>query len=185
MRLSWRAGAAPSARRCSSTPPRARATPPALDEFVTLSWNAHLAEGQLADLIDESPRRQAHQRPAGAALRAARPGTVSPRRRRAGVRRARSIGVCDRAARSRCRRRRGLRAIARPVVALRAVDAQRRRAARGSRQRDHFDRAAARSDGDRAAARAPAPRGAQRRRHGQHAGRRRAASSWSTRISSR
>ena len=28
-------------------------TPPALDEFVTLSWNAHLAEGQLIDLIDD------------------------------------------------------------------------------------------------------------------------------------
>ena len=25
---------------------------PPLDEFVTLSWNAHLAEGQLPDLID-------------------------------------------------------------------------------------------------------------------------------------
>lgn len=27
------------------------AEPPALDEFVTLSWNAHLAEGRLSDLI--------------------------------------------------------------------------------------------------------------------------------------
>jgi len=29
------------------------AAPPALDEFVTLSWNAHLAEGQLPALIEE------------------------------------------------------------------------------------------------------------------------------------
>ena len=28
-------------------------TPPALDELVTLSWNAHLAEGQLIDLIGD------------------------------------------------------------------------------------------------------------------------------------
>ena len=28
-------------------------TPPPLDEFVTLSWNAHLAEGQLIELIDD------------------------------------------------------------------------------------------------------------------------------------
>jgi endonuclease/exonuclease/phosphatase family metal-dependent hydrolase len=28
-------------------------TPPALDQFVTLSWNAHLAEGQLPELIEE------------------------------------------------------------------------------------------------------------------------------------
>lgn len=27
--------------------------PPALDEFVTLSWNAHLAEGRLSDLIED------------------------------------------------------------------------------------------------------------------------------------
>ncbi len=31
----------------------AQAQPPALDEFVTLSWNAHLAEGQLPELIAE------------------------------------------------------------------------------------------------------------------------------------
>lgn len=31
----------------------AAAEPPALDAFVTLSWNAHLAEGQLPDLIAE------------------------------------------------------------------------------------------------------------------------------------
>jgi endonuclease/exonuclease/phosphatase family metal-dependent hydrolase len=31
----------------------AAAAPPALDEFVTLSWNAHLAEGQLPALIEE------------------------------------------------------------------------------------------------------------------------------------
>jgi hypothetical protein len=28
-------------------------TPPSLDEFVTVSWNAHLAEGHLADLIGD------------------------------------------------------------------------------------------------------------------------------------
>ena len=28
-------------------------TPPTLDEFITLSWNAHLAEGQLTDLIED------------------------------------------------------------------------------------------------------------------------------------
>src|SRR5688572_8698515 len=28
-------------------------TPPRLDEFVTLSWNAHLAEGQLSELIGD------------------------------------------------------------------------------------------------------------------------------------
>jgi hypothetical protein len=31
----------------------AAAAPPALEEFVTLSWNAHLAEGQLPALIEE------------------------------------------------------------------------------------------------------------------------------------
>lgn len=31
----------------------AEAQPPALDQFVTLSWNAHLAEGQLPELIAE------------------------------------------------------------------------------------------------------------------------------------
>lgn len=35
-----------------NTPPTV-STPPPLDEFVTLSWNAHLAKGQLTDLIDD------------------------------------------------------------------------------------------------------------------------------------
>ncbi len=52
MHPNCRAGAAPSARRCLwlSRLPR-YPPPPSLDELVVLSWNAHLAEGELYSLI--------------------------------------------------------------------------------------------------------------------------------------
>ncbi len=85
---------------------RARARLPRSTSSSMVSWNAHLAEGELGDLID---KLRAGALTAGGPSQhfvAARPGTLSSRRRRARIRRARSIGVCHRAARSGSRRHR-------------------------------------------------------------------------------
>ncbi|HJU44038.1 MAG TPA: hypothetical protein VJ691_14525, partial [Vicinamibacterales bacterium] len=47
------ANAAPSSKLSEASEPSEPSEPPVLDQFVTLSWNAHLAEGRLTDLISE------------------------------------------------------------------------------------------------------------------------------------
>ena len=113
-RIEWRVSDEADARELSRwcravgapvfvEPPAFPAQPPSLDELVMVSWNAHLAEGELRDLIAKLEVGRVDRRPAGRAFRAARPGALSPRRRGARVRRARSIRVRDPPARSRRR----------------------------------------------------------------------------------